>query len=299
MSEISRGHRAMTRTRVTGMALMAAAMLLVPGLDVIAKLLMERLSPLEVTASRFVMQTLVLLPLVIRPLGLAWPKPSLLIPGFFLACALLAFNHAIQQMPIANALAIFFVEPLILTVLAWLLLREELGRHRLIAVMAGLLGAAMILRPNVAEFGLLSFYPLATAFFFAFYMLTTRRTSQKVRPTHLQFWTGVSASLVLLTALVLTGGIKPAALRFLNLSGHELFLLICLGSLAAVAHQLIVRALSLVEANTLAPFQYLELVSAVALGWLIFVSFPDPWTWLGAAIVVGSGLAVLRMEGRT
>lgn len=298
MSQISQGHRAVARTRVTGMALMASAMLLVPGLDVIAKLLMERLSPLEVTMCRFVAQTLVLLPFVIRSLGIVWPKPALLVPGCFLACALLAFNFAIQQMPIANALAIFFVEPLILTVLARLLLNEELGRHRLIAVLAGLLGVAVILRPNVTEFGLLSFYPLATAVFFAFYMLTTRRTSQKVRPTHLQFWTGVSASLVLLTALVITGGAEPAAVRFLDLSGYELFLLFSLGGLATLAHQLIVRALSQVEANTLAPFQYLELVSAVAFGGLVFGSFPDPWTWLGAAIVVGSGLAVLRVEGR-
>lgn len=298
MSDMSRDGSAQRRQKTLGMTLMACAMLLVPTLDVVAKLLMERLTPLEVSASRFIVQSLVLLPLVVRGVSRAGIKPALLFPGCFLACALLAFNHAIREMPIANALAIFFAEPLILTILAWLLLKETLDRRRLVAIMTGLVGVAIILRPNVAEFGLISFYPLATAFLFAFYMLTSRHLLKSVRPVHLQFWTGVSASCFLVAVLLVTGAAGPAISRAMTLSGYEVILLIALGCLAALTHQLIVQALSLVEANTVAPFQYLELVSAVALGWLIFGDFPDSLTWLGASIVVASGLAVFRADRR-
>ncbi len=285
----------MTRSnQLYGMLLMASAMLLVPALDVISKLLMARLSPLEVTAARFLAQTLVLLPLVLRPQQISRPGPGQALAGLLLGMTLLSFNFAIREMPIANALAIFFVEPLLLTLLAALLLREELGLRRLVAVLVGLAGALLVLRPNVAAYGATALLPLATALFFSCYMLTTRVMSQRGSPLLLQFWTGVFAALTLLLALAFTSSQSLNPTHYSDLTWRDGALVLALGLVAAVGHQLIVRALALVEAGVLAPFQYLELVSATLLGWLVFGNFPDGMTWVGTAVIVAAGLYVFR-----
>ena len=177
--------------RITGMILMALAMLLVPGLDAIAKLLMERLPPLQVTFGRFLMQTLLLVPFFVMGRGDKSLQLGHVAAGMFLGCALLAFNYALQIMPIANALAIFFVEPLILTLLAAVVLRESLDMRRLVVIGMGLCGVLVILRPNMSAYGTTALFPLATAFLFACYMMVTRRMSQSRDLLALQFWTGL------------------------------------------------------------------------------------------------------------
>lgn len=280
--------------RLTGMGLMACAMLLVPGLDVIAKVLMARLSPMEVAAGRFLAQTLVLLPLVLSLRQVSKPSLGHAAAGALLGLALLSFNAAIRVMPVANALAIFFVEPLILTMLGWLVLKERLGARRLVAILAGLAGALLVLRPNVSAYGPAALFPLGAAALFACYLLTTRVMSQRGGPLALQLWTGVFAAATLAACLATWApdALDPLALG--ALTSFEASLFLALGSLAAFAHQLIVRALALVEAGAAAPLQYLELVSATLLGWLVFDDFPDPPTGLGAAIIVAAGLYVFR-----
>lgn len=176
------------------MVLMIGAMLLVPSLDVIAKILMERLSPPQVTFGRFLAQTLVLLPLILRMKGKSGPRKGHLAAGAFLGLALLSFNYAIHVMPIANALAIFFVEPLVLTVLGAVVLQERIGLRRVVAVVIGLGGVLIILRPNAALYGASAFYPLVTACLFSCYMLVTRMMSQSGGQFALQFWTGFFAA---------------------------------------------------------------------------------------------------------
>lgn len=277
---------------------MALAMLLVPGLDAIAKVLMERLPPLQVTFGRFLAQSLVLLPLFLlthhgRSLKL-WHVAA----GLFLGLAMLSFNHALQVMPIANALAIFFVEPLILTLFAALVLRERLGLHRLVAIFVGLSGALIVLQPNVSAYGITAFFPLATAVLFSCYMLVTRRMSQSGDPLTLQFWTGFFAAIALLIGLGLNMVASGPAEQALMPNARELILFVLLGLLAGLGHQLIIRSLSLIEAGDAAPFQYLEIVSAVILGWVVFGDFPDISTWIGAVVIIGAGLNVVRFELR-
>ena len=279
-----------------GMGLMALAMLLVPVLDVIAKVLMEQLSPMEVAAGRFSMQSLLLLPLVALSRSVPLPRVGHLLAGALLGLALLTFNFAIRAMPIANALAIFFVEPLVLILLARFVLGEELKRQRLVAIAIGLSGALLVLRPNFAAYGAASFWPFATAVLFAGYLLTTRIFARRESPLALQFWSGVFAAVTLLLCLALFGPQGLDLSPVLALTGKEALLFLALGLLAALAHQLIVRALAFLEAGAAAPFQYLELVSATLLGWLVFGDLPDAVTALGAAIIVVAGLWVFRHD---
>ena len=271
---------------------MVLAMLLVPCLDVIAKVLMESLPPLQVTFGRFLAQTLVLLPLFLLAKGKSWPGKGHLAAGAFLGLALLSFNYALQVMPIANALAIFFIEPLVLTVLGAVILHEKVGLRRLLAILVGLGGVLIILRPNAALYGASAFYPLIAACLFSCYMLVTRIMSQSGGQFILQFWTGFFATLVLLIGLGVNFALVPEFGGLLPLNRAELGLFVGLGALAAVTHQLIVQALSRIEAGVAAPYQYLEIASAVLLGWIVFGDFPDALTWLGTVVIVGAGIYV-------
>ena len=283
-------------TPQAGVALMAGAMLFAPFMDMFAKLLTETMSPGAIGLGRFLAQSLILLPFVV---GLGqWRRPTWLhlLAGIFLGGALLSINAALKHMPIPNAIAIFFVEPLILTLMSAAILGESLGWRRLAAVSAGLIGAMIVIRPNWAAFGPAAVYPLITAFCFASFLLITRVMTQQGGRVALQFWIGVSA-MGALAVVTLIGDHFGAPALVLSWPGQwELLLLACMGLLAAVSHQLIANAFARAEAGALAPLQYLEIISAVLIGWFVFGDFPDRLTWAGTAIIIGAGVYVFYRE---
>jgi len=283
-------------TPQAGVALMASAMLLAPFMDMFAKLLTETMSPGAIGLGRFLAQSLILLPFVLT-LG-QWRRPSWLhlLAGIFLGGALLSINAALKHMPIPNAIAIFFVEPLILTLMSAAILGETLGWRRLAAVAVGLIGALIVIRPNWDAFGPAAVYPLITAFCFASFLLITRVMTQRGGRVALQFWIGVSAMGSLALATVIGDHFGAPAL-VLNWPGQwELMLLAGMGLLAAVSHQMIANAFARAEAGALAPLQYLEIISAVLIGWFVFGDFPDRLTWAGTAIIIGAGVYVFYRE---
>jgi drug/metabolite transporter (DMT)-like permease len=283
-------------TPQAGVALMASAMIFAPFMDMFAKLLTETMSPGAIGLWRFLAQSLILLPFVVA-MG-QWGRPTWmhLLAGIFLGAALLSINAALKHMPIPNAIAIFFVEPLILTLMSAAILGETLGWRRLSAVAAGLIGALIVIRPNWEAFGPAAVYPLITAVCFASYLLITRVMTQKGGRVALQFWIGVFAMLALALATAIG---DPLGVPVLTLSWPgqwELSLLACMGVLAAISHQMIANAFARAEAGALAPLQYLEIISAVLIGWFVFADFPDRLTWIGTAIIIGAGIYVFYRE---
>ena len=290
--------RALPHTVQTGLTIITIAFLFAPLLDVFAKLLTQTVSPGMVGLGRFFLASVLLAPLVsltgqwIRPVAGHWAA------GALLALALLCFNSAIRVMPIANAIAIFFVEPLLLTVLSALILKERIGWRRILAVIIGLIGAVIVIRPNWAAFGPVAVLPLGTALCFACYMILTKILVTGGKPLALQFWTGVSAALVLLAATVVGHGHGIAVLTLSVPDARELLLFAAMGVTAVIAHQMILLALQRVDASIVAPMQYLEIVSATLFGWWIFGDFPDRLTWLGTGIIIASGVYVFHRERR-
>ena len=283
-------------TPQAGVALMAGAMLFAPFMDMFAKLLTETMSPGAIGLWRFLAQSLILLPFVLA-MG-QWRRPSWLhlLAGCFLGAALLSITAALKHMPIPNAIAIFFVEPLILTLMSAAILGEKLGWRRLAAVTVGLVGTLIVIRPNWAAFGPAAVYPLITAVCFAGYLLITRVMTQQGGRVALQFWIGVFA-MAALAVVTLIGDHFGAPALVLSWPGQwELFLLACMGLLAAISHQLIANAFARAEAGALAPLQYLEIFSAVLIGWFVFADFPDRLTWAGTAIIIGAGVYVFYRE---
>ena len=288
--------KAIPETPQAGIALMAIAMLFAPVMDMFAKLLTDTMSPAAIGAGRFAMQSLILLPVVL--IARQWSRPTRLhvLAGCFLGAGLMALAAGLKHMPLANVIAIFFVEPLILTLMSAYILGEGLGWRRLAAVTVGLVGAMVVIRPNWEAFGVAAIYPVFTAVCFASYLVTTRVMTRKGGRIALQFWVGVFATLSLGLAMAVGDPLGAPALAITWPGERELWLLLCVGLIAAVAHQMLVNAFARAEAGVLAPLQYLEIISATLLGWFVFGDFPDALTWVGTAIIIAAGLYVIHRE---
>lgn len=284
----------------TGMLLMTLAMILLPGIDAVSKLLTATLAPGQVAWGRFAFQTGLLLPLMWL---MRQPMRSRQIGthacrGALIAIAIVLFVWALKYLPIANAVAIFFVEPLILTVFSAVFLGEALGRRRVLAVIAGLLGALIVIRPNWSAFGPAAVLPLGTAVCFAGYLTLTRHMGATENAMSLQLWSGMFAGLFLTIALVFGTGAEIPVLTAAWPDARELLLFVALGIIATLGHVLIAQAFRRAPAGVLAPFQYLEILSATLLGVLLFADWPDAGTWLGTVVIVAAGLYVYTGERR-
>ncbi len=301
-----------------GIALMALGTLMIPGMDAIAKTLGtgDPAAPaVQLVFYRFLIQIAALAPVVIALGGwraLRLTRPALMLGrGLLIAGASIFFFASLQVMPMAETVAIFFVEPLILTLLSALFLGERIGWRRLSAVAAGLIGALLIIRPGAGALGWSATLPLGAALCFAFYLLLTKAAARE-DPWALQFWAAASAAgamgaLMLAGAWLSASGVESDVVRALShiaLRPDQWALLGAMGLIGTAAHMLVVFAFRDAPAATLAPFQYLEIVSATALGWLVFGDFPDPRsaagsaTWAGVALIVAAGLFVFQRERR-
>jgi len=283
-----------------GMLLMIAGMLLLPGMDAIAKGLSGAVSPGQVAWSRFFFQVLILLPFVLRAGGLRVSRALWIhaARGFLIALATLLFYTALVRLPLADAISIFFVEPFILTLLSALFLGERIGWRRVLAVGVGFCGALIIIRPSYGLFGLTALLPMGAALAFATYVVLTRWLVRAESAVTMQFYAGLFGCLTMTAALWLgmEAGIGFLAPAWPTL--QEWALLAALGLIGTAGHMLIVLAIRRVGASLVAPFQYLEIISATILGLVFFGDFPDPTTWLGVAIIIASGFYVFLRERR-
>ena len=280
------------------MALMVVAMLLLPGIDAIAKWLSHAVPATQIAWSRFAVQTLCLMPFALQISGYLQVQDMLLhaLRGILLAVTTVVFFTALAFLPMADAIGIFFVEPLILTILAKFVLYEDVGWRRAVAVVIGLCGALLVIQPGYSSFGWATLLPIIAAIAFAVYLLLTRKLALRDDPMRMQFLSGV-AGVVFMSAVLAFGQLSSlSALHPVWPSLGEWGLLILLGLVATFGHLLVVHAFKRAPAGLLAPFQYLEIVSATVLGFVLFDDFPSPMTFCGIAIIVGAGLYVFHRE---
>ena len=291
--------------RVTlGILLMLGFCAVAPLLDVAAKLAAPTIPVSQITTTRFLVQGVIMFAVCLwlrHPLAIERNVLGLLaLRGLCLILATYCFVAAIAVMPIADALAIVFVEPFILLVMGKWLFNEQVGRRRISASVVGFAGVLLVIQPSFSVFGLVALFPLGTALAFAFYMLVTRRLSRQMAPVPMQLHTATLATAMCLPLLLwghlsdhptvhqLLSPVMPEGIAWLWLLGVGVF--------ASLSHMLITYALRFAPSATLAPLHYLEMVSAVSFGYLVFGDLPNLLTLTGVVVIVGSGLYIFHRE---
>ncbi len=287
------------RTKQAGMLAMALAMFMLPVGDAVSKALTDLAAPYDVAVWRTTAQAGFFIPVAIflrRRLRGPLLSPAALLSGALLMTVFFSLVTAFEKMPIANAIAIFFIEPLLLTLLSGPFLGEKAGPRRYAAVAVGLIGALIVLRPNFAAYGPVALMPVVAALAYACNMIVLRKATRVRSPLTFQIGATFCAAGLLLAGLGLGAlfGRTPAPL--FTAPGWVLWAVLGAGALAALTFLLITVAFSRAEASLLAPFQYLEIAGATVVGYLVFGDFPDAITWLGTAIILASGIYVFHRE---
>jgi drug/metabolite transporter (DMT)-like permease len=283
-----------------GVALMLAFCVTAPLLDVSAKLATETIPVGQITAARFVLQAAFTLPLALA-FGMDWrlaPRTAALLAlrAALLMVSTFCFVAAVRVMPVADALAIVFVEPMFLMLMGWAIFGDRVGPRRIAASIVGFGGAMLVIQPSLAIFGTVALYPLGTAVAFAAYMLVTRRLARDMEPVAMQVQTSLAGSLIAVPVLALAAGSGIAVLDPVWPEGRAWLWLAGVGFWAAVSHMMMTYALRFAPSATLAPLQYLEIPVAVVLGFLVFGDFPGPLTWAGILVITGAGLYIIHRE---
>jgi len=269
-----------------GALLTVVAMLGFASMDTIAKRLVVDEAIGQIMWVRYGVFCLFALLIVRRRGGLrvAWRSRH---PGLQLGRALLAvvesasFVLAFRYLPLADTHAIAATSPLIVIGLGALFLGERVPPSRWIAVLVGFGGVLLIVRPGFRTLDWPLLIPLASAVLWGSYQILTRLVARADTPDTTLVWSAFVAFIVL-------SFVGPFEWRWPDTTGW--LLLLATGLLGALAHYSLIRALDYAEASRVQPFSYTLLVWVTILGALVFGDFPDRWTLLGAAIVVGSGL---------
>jgi drug/metabolite transporter (DMT)-like permease len=274
-----------------GIALMLLAVVGWVCMDTIGKYMVGNGYPVgQVVWARYAFHFLVMLPVVLRgAVAVRTSRPLLQILRSLLLLAVTALVYlSLRTLPLATVNAIGFLAPLLITALSVPLLGERVGIRRWLAVLAGLAGVVIVIRPS-PDMEPFLLVPVLIALVNAFYQITTRVLSRTDAPTTTLFWTAIGGLVVTSAALPLSWT-APDALGWA--------LMVALGVLGCVSHWLMIEAYSEAPAAAVAPFVYTQLVWVIPVGYLLFGDFPDAWTLVGAAVIVASGLYAFYRETR-
>lgn len=195
--------------------------------------------------------------------------------------------YAFSALPMAQVYSILFAAPLLVTVLSVPLLGEKVGPHRWLAVVAGLCGVLVVLRPGATPLGLGHLAALMGATATALSAIGVRKLGRSERTVILLLWPMIGN--FLLTGASLGFAYRPMLAGDLALTGVIAVLGLAAGFLLILAYQA-------GEAANVAPMQYSQMLWAIAFGWLLFDERPDAMTLLGAGLIIGSGLYILMRE---
>ncbi len=228
--------------------------------------------------------------------------------GLCVVVANMTFFLGLAAMELATAVAIFFISPLVITIFSVVFLGETVGPRRWAAIVAGFIGVLIILRPGTDAFQVASILPLIAAVAYAGIHMITRKIggteSAATMAVYIQLtFIAVCALIGLAVGDGRFGDQSDPSLRFLlrawEWPAHaDYWIFALLGFGVGVAGYLISQAYRVAEAAFVAPFEYLAMPLAIIWGYLVFGEVPDALTFLGAALIVGSGLFALWRETR-
>jgi len=275
-----------------GILLTICALLCFTAIDTCAKLLTETLPALEIAFFRyfghFVIMAAVYLPLRgISILRANRPKTQVF-RAIVLMCSTLLNFLALQYLQLGVTSAIFFTIPLIVCALSVPFLGETVGPRRWTAIVVGLVGVLIIVRPGLGALHWAWLLSIGASFCAACYFILTRKLAGTDSTETSQFYLGLVA-ITIITPLAISVWVWPN-------STTEVILCILIGFFGWLGHQCLTIAHRFAPASLLSPFTYLQILSMVASGYFIFNTIPDMWVFIGAGIVIASGLYMWLRE---
>ena len=271
---------------------MVLAMALIPCLNASAKYLGHSYSTVEIVWARYAGHFAYMVVAFFPRRGLALFATSRLWVQVLRSALLLSatgvYFSALHYTDLPTAAIISFVSPFIMIALAALTLGETVGPRRWAAVGVGFLGALFILRPGLGAVPPASFLVLISAACNAFYQVMTRSLAARDSAE-------TSNTYIAVVGFVLTTLVVPFFWQTPR-SPFDILLFVGLGLFGGFGHYFIVKALEWGPAAVIAPLNYGQLIGTVILGYLVFAEFPDAWTWVGAAVIIASGLYIFYRE---
>ncbi|MBM1813749.1 DMT family transporter [Pseudosulfitobacter pseudonitzschiae] len=282
-----------------GIMLMLGFCIVAPMGDSLAKVIGQSLSLGQLLWCRFLVQVLVLIPLVWLT-GRHWKMRGRVLRLTFIRTLLHIAGiggmfTALRYLPLADAVAIAFVMPFIMLLLGKFVLGEEVGPRRLIACAVGFCGTMLVVQPSFANVGWPALWPLFVAVTFALFMLVTRQIAKETDPVGLQMVSGAMA-IAIMSPLLWLFSDDVAGLAMRMPDGREALLLIGIGLFGTLAHLMMTWSLRFAPSATLAPMQYLEIPFATAIGYVVFRDLPNGLATVGIVITIAAGLYVVLRE---
>lgn len=261
-------------------------------MDAVAKGLTQHYPALQVVWARYtgamILTLLILAPRVPKLMKTDYLPLHFVRSGFQIG-ATLCFFAALGYIGLAEATAIGDLNPVMITLGAAVFLGEKLGPRRLFGVLAALVGALIIIRPGMGVFSWAALLPLGTAICYSGYALTTRVIGPRESVWTSMIYTGLIGCAI--TTLLMIWNWTPVAPQHL--------LAFCgIGLIGALAQLCMIRAFTMAEASSIAPFSYVGIITAALWGYLFFNELPDLWTGVGALVIVLAGLYVWHRETR-
>jgi S-adenosylmethionine uptake transporter len=279
------------RENLIGVGLMLLSMFVFSAVDTIAKVLTTDFHPLQIVWTRQLGLVVgVFVMIAVRGVSLFQTnhRKLQLVRGLMAALSAALFVTAINFVPLADAIAVTFIAPFVVTMFSALLLKEKVGIHRWSAVIVGFLGTLIILRPGFDGFEPALLLAVLAAVLFAFRQIISRYLSGSDKTETTIAYTALVAVLVLVIPLPFIWQTP--------VSGFHIFLMAVMAILAGLGELLVIKALEVALAVVVSPVHYTILIWGSLYGYFVFGDFPDYWTWGGAVIIILSGLYTLYRE---
>ncbi|MFB0613276.1 DMT family transporter [Aurantiacibacter poecillastricola] len=271
--------------------------------DAIVKGIDGAWAPTAIAAWRYGLGAVGLTAILIWKEGLA---PLRNIPGFWMqwlrgagvGVATICFFASVWLMPLTEAIALAFTQPMFTAILAAIFLGEKLRWQTVAATLLAFAGVLIVLRPNFAEIGIAALLPLGAAMGMAVLVTANRAVAGRGSALAMQSYVALFATVILVIAMVIGHASGMAELQVQWPAWHIPARVAIIAVTASTAHWLIYMGTERAGAATVAPMTYGQLIAASVLGYLFFSEVPDLTAMAGAALIILAGLWLWH-DGRT
>lgn len=280
----------MTNT-LKGAVLATIGAALLTANDAVSKYLVESYPLGQVICLRQAATLLVIVPYVMLVTGwsalhvVSWPGQ--MTRGFLFIVGSVLMVQSLSLLPLATVITLVFASPTFVAAFSAPLLGERVSLNRWFAILLGFAGVVIVVRPGATAFQWALLLPVACAFSNAFRDIVTRRLARTETSIAILFWS---------TVIVMMAGLTSAPIGWQPLTGAAAAWFVAAGVFNAGAHFLLIEALRLAEASVIAPVRYTALIWATLIGFVVWGDVPDAWVVIGAAVIIASGLYMVRAE---